>query len=145
MQVAEDMRIGISTLCSTAKVEPRTIRYYISEGLLDRPYGSKRGAYYSLDHLLRLRQIRELREEGWPLEHIRERLSAKEQPEKPQSRPVGSVNVLTNVVLGEGIELTIDPERAKLSTGETKKLYEALRETYRKTTHKGDNNDNKMA
>ncbi|WP_422395518.1 MerR family transcriptional regulator, partial [Roseateles hydrophilus] len=35
-------RLSIDALASLAGVSPRTIRFYIAQGLLDRPVGEKR-------------------------------------------------------------------------------------------------------
>lgn len=52
----------------------RTIRYYISRGLLAPAYGRGPSATYDLGHLLRLRLIQRYRDERRPLDEIRERL-----------------------------------------------------------------------
>ena len=53
----------------------RTIRYYISLGLLQPAYGRGKTATYDTDHLLRLKLIQRLKEERQPLNDIREQLS----------------------------------------------------------------------
>ncbi len=53
----------------------RTIRYYISQGLLPSAHGRGPGATYDLGHLLRLRAILLLKAAHQPLEEIRDRLS----------------------------------------------------------------------
>lgn len=53
----------------------RTIRYYITEGILKPAHGRGPAATYDKDHLLRLRLIDELKtEENLPLDSVRERL-----------------------------------------------------------------------
>jgi hypothetical protein len=39
-------RFSIDELSALAGVTPRTVRYYIAEGLVDRPEGEKRGSHY---------------------------------------------------------------------------------------------------
>ena len=39
-------RFSIDELSTLAGVTPRTVRYYIAEGLVDRPEGEKRGSHY---------------------------------------------------------------------------------------------------
>ena len=58
-----------------ADVTPRTVRYYIGQGLLASP-GSGPNARYTDDHLARLRVIRRLQREHLPLAEIRRRLHA---------------------------------------------------------------------
>jgi DNA-binding transcriptional MerR regulator len=52
----------------------RTIRYYITQGLLPPAHGRGPTATYDLGHLLRLRLIGLLKAEYLPLEDIKERL-----------------------------------------------------------------------
>ena len=56
-----------------ADVTPRTVRYYIGQGLLASP-GSGPNARYTDGHLARLRVIRRLQREHLPLAEIRRRL-----------------------------------------------------------------------
>lgn len=65
----------ISELARQANVSVRTIRFYISEGLLPAPQARGRFASYDEDALLRLQAIRLLKEAFLPLREIRERLS----------------------------------------------------------------------
>ena len=44
-------RLSLDQLSSLAGATPRTVRFYIAQGLLDRPAGSKRGAHYTRRHL----------------------------------------------------------------------------------------------
>lgn len=53
----------------------RTIRYYISQGLLPPAHGRGPSATYDLGHLLRLRMIKLLKAEHLPLDDIKSRLS----------------------------------------------------------------------
>jgi DNA-binding transcriptional MerR regulator len=48
----------------------RTIRYYVSEGLLDPPAGRGRGGFYYDSHLKRLQQIRAMQERGLRMSDI---------------------------------------------------------------------------
>lgn len=65
----------ISELAAAAGVTPRTVRYYVAEGLLPPPETRGRYALYSDDHLQRLRLIARLKEAYLPLEIIRERVA----------------------------------------------------------------------
>jgi DNA-binding transcriptional MerR regulator len=66
----------LADLCDLADVTPRTVRYYIAQGLLRSPGGSGPGARYDDGHLARLRLIRRLQREHLPLAEIRSRLAA---------------------------------------------------------------------
>jgi DNA-binding transcriptional MerR regulator len=55
-------------------INGRTIRYYITEGLLQPAYGRGSTATYDHDHFLRMQAINQLKEQRLPLKEIKERL-----------------------------------------------------------------------
>jgi DNA-binding transcriptional MerR regulator len=57
------------------QVQERTVRYYISEGLLPRPSGGPKFARYTMEHLRRLVAIRQWLDQGVSLAEASERLS----------------------------------------------------------------------
>ena len=65
----------LNELCQKGDVTPRTVRYYVQQGLLPTP-GLGAGVRYSEGHLARLRLIRRLQREHLPLAEIRHRLEA---------------------------------------------------------------------
>ena len=65
--------LSLSELASAAQVSPRTIRYYIAEGLLRSP-GSGPQARYDESHVKRIRVIKQLQKSHLPLAEIRNRL-----------------------------------------------------------------------
>ncbi len=69
------IRYTLSDLERETGVTARTIRYYISEGLLQPAYGRGPSATYDPDHLLRLQLINRLKDERLSLRDIKERLS----------------------------------------------------------------------
>jgi len=71
-----DSAYTLADLCDLADVTPRTVRYYIAQGLLRSPGVSGPGARYDDGHLARLRLIRRLQREHLPLAEIRSRLAA---------------------------------------------------------------------
>lgn len=68
-------RYTMPDLEEASGVSARTIRYYISQGLLQPAYGRGPTAVYDADHLLRLRYIQKLKDERMPLSDIREHLN----------------------------------------------------------------------
>jgi DNA-binding transcriptional MerR regulator len=72
----EPLRYTMADLERETGVSGRTVRYYITEGLLPPSYGRGPTATYDLGHLLRLRMIVKHREEGLGIKDIRERLGA---------------------------------------------------------------------
>ena len=67
-------RYSLTELADLAGVTPRTVRYYLSQGLLPSPGAVGPGVTYGDDHLDRLRLIRRLQREHLPLAEIRHQL-----------------------------------------------------------------------
>jgi DNA-binding transcriptional MerR regulator len=67
---------SLQDLVDLGGVTPRTIRYYIAQGLLPSPGKAGPGTTYTDGHLNRLRLIRRLQREHLPLAEIRARLAA---------------------------------------------------------------------
>jgi DNA-binding transcriptional MerR regulator len=76
LQKAPDSpRYSMNDLVNETGFPARTIRYYVTEGILQPAHGRGPKATYDKDHLLRLRLIDELKtEENLPLDKIRERV-----------------------------------------------------------------------
>lgn len=68
-------RYTISDLAGLAGSTPRTVRYYVAQGLLPPPVGAGPGAHYTDAHLERLRLIQRLQRQHLPLSEIRQRLA----------------------------------------------------------------------
>ncbi len=73
--MSDAVRYSLTELADLAGVTPRTVRYYLSSGLLRGVGQSGPGAKYGVDHLSRLRLIRRLQREHLPLAEIRQRLA----------------------------------------------------------------------
>ena len=71
----DDPRYSLTELADLAGVTPRTVRYYITSGLLPSSGRSGPGAKYGDEDLARLRLIRRLQREHLPLAEIRQRLA----------------------------------------------------------------------
>lgn len=76
-----DARYTLERLCERADVTVRTVRYYISEGLLPPPFGSGPAARYGQEHLDRLAVIAMLKDRYLPLREIRRTLDALTEPD----------------------------------------------------------------
>ena len=89
-----DKKWTLRELAAEAGVPERTIRFYISRGLVDPPLRAGRGAAYGARHLDRLREIRTLQARGMPLAEI-SRLETGRQRRRPAgaSRPLGLVEL----------------------------------------------------
>ena len=66
-------------LAAESGLTPRTIRYYISRGLVDGPRGAGRGAAYDVGHLTRLREIQQLQSEGRMLAEVAQGVGRREE------------------------------------------------------------------
>jgi len=73
--VPTDTPYSIADLARLTDVTPRTVRYYIAQGLLPAPGESGPGAHYGPAHLDRLQLIRRLQRQHLPLAEIRTRLA----------------------------------------------------------------------
>ena len=67
---------SITDLARLSGVTPRTVRYYVAQGLLPSPEQAGPSTRYGEGHLARLRLIRRLQKEHLPLAEIRGRLVA---------------------------------------------------------------------
>lgn len=68
--------MSIAELARRAGVTPRTVRYYVAEGLLPPARGQGQRRAYGPEHLRQLAQIRRLKAAYLPLHEIRTRLGA---------------------------------------------------------------------
>lgn len=67
---------SLQDLADLTGVTPRTIRFYVAQGLLPSPGRVGPGATYGPGHLARLKLIRQLQREHLPLAEIRARLES---------------------------------------------------------------------
>src|SRR5262249_28126708 len=73
--VPEPHRYAMADLERETGLDARTIRYYITRGLLQPAHGRGPSATYDLGHLLRLRMIQLLKNDRLPLDDIKTRLA----------------------------------------------------------------------
>lgn len=66
--------LDLPGLSDRTKISPRTIRFYIQQGLIPAPDARGPGAHYGLEHVDRLRLIKRLQQEHLPLSEIRRRI-----------------------------------------------------------------------
>ncbi len=77
----DDDRYSLTELADLAGVTPRTVRYYLAQGLLPAVGQTGPGSKYDAGHLARLRVIRRLQAEHLPLAEIRRRLETLDDEE----------------------------------------------------------------
>ena len=100
---------SLQDLADLADVSPRTVRYYVAQGLLPSPRQVGPGAHYTDAHLARLRLIRRLQREHLPLAEIRARLASLDDDAiaglaqaEATAPPEGSALDYVRAVLGGG-------------------------------------------
>lgn len=116
----------LSELCVLADLPIRTVRYYVQNGLVDRPEGETRAARYGAKHLEQLLLIKKWTASGVSLERIRELLHGAPPPVPPRTRPVGSVAVCNHLNVADGVEVVIDPGRAGLSPEQVRQFIQGV-------------------
>ena len=114
-----------------AELPRRTVRYYIQCGLIDRPQGIGKGAFYSERHVEQLLLVRKWQLAGLSLERIGELLKQPEDgPLPPMPRRAGTVEVWSHLVVADGIELTLEPGRAGLTPEQVRAFFRAVSQAY---------------
>src|SRR4051794_35627969 len=100
MQPIQDSLYNLEQLAALAGVNPRTVRYYIQLGLVDRPIGETRAAHYTWQHLKQLLEVRGYTEQGFSLERIGELMGGDVTPPPAANltRP-GSITVQSHIHL----------------------------------------------
>jgi DNA-binding transcriptional MerR regulator len=120
-------RLSLEELAALAGLSARTVRWYIQEGLVSRPVGSKRGAWYTRRHLEQLLLIRRWTDAGLSLARVRELIDGAPEDAPRRGTEPGAVEVWSRLTLADGLEVHVQPARAGLSP-------EALRELVRSFT-----------
>ncbi|MBF0231993.1 MAG: MerR family transcriptional regulator [Desulfamplus sp.] len=129
----EAKKFTIDEICALVEMNKRTVRYYIQKGLVDRPEGIGKGAFYSHNHLEQLLAIRKWKAAGLSLERIQDILSSEREGSideqllpPPMSKKHGTVEVWSHMYVSDGIELHIEPGRAGLSPGQVRSLFKGI-------------------
>lgn len=131
-------RLSIEHLASLAGLTARTVRYYIQHGLVDRPEGAKRGAYYQRRHVEQLLQIRRWADAGLSLERIRELVAGAPEDPPPRRTEPGTVEVWSRITVADGLEVQLEPGRAGLSPEQVRAFVRGLQGLYRQVRADGD-------
>src|SRR5579884_4052139 len=111
------MQYRVEQLAAAAHVRVDTIRFYQAKGLLPRPRRVGRHAVYTDGHLNRLRRIRRLQREGFPLSVIRRLLG-------PRTRGTGAA--LLRALAEERGERTLSRSDLAVEAGVPESLIAAV-------------------
>lgn len=140
----ENRTFTLDELCALVAMNKRKIRFYMQKGLVERPEGSGKGAFYTRRHLEQLLVVRKWKEAGLTLERIQD-LLGDETTATPSGRPVppprprkaGSVEVWSHLHIADGVELHIEPQRSGLTPEQVRALCRAIVQQY-ETIQTGD-------
>ena len=139
-------RYTLNELSALVDINARTIRFYIQQGVVDKPHGLNKGAYYTEEHLQQLLTVKKYKEAGVSLDRIAQIIHEEQGSESIdyRTRP-GQIEVLSRIHLMEGVELSINPERSGLTQQDIRQLsrgvLEIIKTLKKENSAKGKNND----
>lgn len=102
--------IELKDLAKASGVTERTIKFYVSNGLMDGPETQGRSARYGDEHLERLRLIKRLSEEGLKLSGIKQRLAEENSASAYVRKALRALNLPETFEIGEAATV---PEEAQ--------------------------------
>ena len=119
--LADAPAYDLNELSDRAGVTPRTVRYYIQQGLLPAPDAQGPSTRYRQGHLDRLLLIRQLQKEHQPLAEIRAQLEALGDEDvrrlistaRPSKRPASAVDYVRSVLGGSAPSARFNMSRAE--------------------------------
>ena len=124
----------LSELCALVDLPIRTVRYYVQQGLVDRPEGETRAARYAQKHLDQLLLIKKWTAAGLSLERIRELLAGEEPGVPARSKRRGTIEVVSRLHIADGVELVIEPSRAGLTPEQVRALSRGVMQLFDRLT-----------
>jgi DNA-binding transcriptional MerR regulator len=136
-----DPAYSLDELCQLTEFPPRTVRYYMQLGLVDRPEGETRAARYGSRHLEQLLAIKKWTRAGLSLERIGELLKAGPDATTPppKRRGSGTVEVWSHLVVADGLEMHIEPGQAGLTPEQVRELFRRVMAIYQDIKKDNDN------
>ena len=127
---AGERRFTFAELCVLVDLPRRTVRFYQQTGVTEAAAGLGRGAHYTRRHVEQLLTVKRLREAGLSLERIRELVVGDPAPVAFRPPRPGHVEVWSRVLLADGVEVQIEPQRAGLSPEQVRALVRAIGQCY---------------
>ena len=133
-----DHQFTLNELCVLADLPVRTLRYYVQNGLVDRPDGETRAARYGSKQLEQILLIKKWTASGVSLERIKELLQGEEPAIPAKSRKAGSIEVCSHLYVADGLEVVIEPTRAQMTPEQVRAFAKGVMALYASiTTDKG--------
>ena len=120
-----DKRYALTELAEITSLSPRTIRFYMSKDLVDKPLGARKTAYYTDKHLQQLLTVINWQKEGLSLDDIHSKQHQLLKQSPPKIQP-GDVEVIHRIHISEGIELNVDLVKTQLSQTQVRQLADNL-------------------
>ena len=122
---------NLDEICTLSELTRRTVRYYIQIGLVDRPHGVGKGAYYTQHHIEQLLLVRKWQLAGLSLERIGEIIKQSASGQLPPApRRAGTVEVWSHLVVAEGVEVNLEPGRAGLSPEQVREFFRGVTQVF---------------
>ena len=127
----EQQTFTLDEIASLAELPRRTVRYYIQTGLVDRPQGLGKGAFYTQHHVEQLVLVRKWQLAGLSLDKIGDVLKQQASgPLPPTPRRAGTVEGWSHLVVAEGVEVNLEPGRAGLSPEQVRAFFRGVTQLY---------------
>jgi DNA-binding transcriptional MerR regulator len=133
--INEPRTFSLDELSALAAISRRTIRFYIQQGLVDRPEGSsRRVAHYTHRHLEQLLIIRRWQDAGLSLDRIRDIIHEQEEGPGATIRPrkSGTIEVWSHIMISDGLEIHIEPSKSGLSPERIRELVGEVVEAFQR-------------
>jgi DNA-binding transcriptional MerR regulator len=115
----------MTQLSDITNLTPRTIRFYMSKDLVDKPFGARKTAYYTETHLQQLLTVIHWQKEGLSLDEIAQKKDFLREKAPPKVTP-GDVEVIHRIHIAEGMELNVDLLKTNLSQTQIRQLADHL-------------------
>jgi DNA-binding transcriptional MerR regulator len=120
----------LNELCVLADLPVRTVRYYVQNGLIDRPDGETRAARYGTTHLEQALLVRKWTAAGLSLERVKELLHGETPAVPAKPKAAGSIEVCSHLFVADGLEVVIEPTRAGLTPEQVRKFVKGAMALY---------------
>ena len=134
-------KYSISQLSTLVDMTARNIRFYIQQGIVDKPQGQNKGAYYTDEHLKQLQTVKKYKDAGVSLERIAQIIQEDESIQEIDYKvKPGKIEVVSRIHLMDGVELTINPEKSGFTQQDIRSLSKTILKTI-ETINKEKKND----
>ena len=130
-----ESRYNIGELAAMAKVSRRTVRFYVTLGLISSPLGRGPGHHYTDNHLQEILTIRALQGRGVSLAEMQDQkvreapLLLPTEPPTPDLHP----QLITRILLQPGVSLEFLHEACELTPADMEAIAERCREAIKGT------------